>query len=305
MSQFQSSGNLGADRRYLWAEASEKQGDFAGAADLYAQAVESAPDWAAGWFALGKMLDATGQSTEAQAAFTRCLALAPGDALGAGVHLARLTGANSEMPAEYVAGLFDQYADRFDTHLTEALAYRGPAVVDAALRAIRPPPYGSVLDLGCGTGLMAAQLAGHCGPIDGIDLSPAMLRVAQTRGMYRTLLQADAAEGTARLAAQERYDMVLAADVLVYIGDLAPLLGAVHHALAADGLFAFTVQAFTVQDDGDAGYRIGQDMRFHHSEPYLRAAARNAGFTVRHLAPATTRQDKGEDVAGLVAIFSP
>jgi predicted TPR repeat methyltransferase len=298
MSRFQSSGDIAADRRYLWAEASEKDGDFAAALDLYQQAAEAAPQWAAAWFGLARMLEKAGREEEARAAFGRCLALAPGDALGASVHLARLAGSGAGMPAAYVAGLFDQYAERFEAHLTGALQYRGPEVLRAALAEVRPPPYGAVLDLGCGTGLMAAALVGLAGHCDGIDLSAAMLAEAARRGQYRRLVQADVVAGTWSLAMTERYDLVLAADVLVYLGDLAALLQAVRAALAPGGLFGFTVQA----GEG-TGYRIGEDMRFHHSEAYLRAAAAAAGFGVARLAAASTRQDGGRDVAGLVAIF--
>lgn len=50
------------------------------------------------------------------------------------------------------------------------------------------PPDPTILDVGCGTGLIGVRLsqAGY-GTIDGIDLSPAMIERAAARGCYRNL----------------------------------------------------------------------------------------------------------------------
>lgn len=302
MSAFRSSGDLAADRRYLWGDASRKDGDQVGAADLFRQAIELAPYWPSGWFALGEVLAAAGDSAAARAAFTRCLALEPADVLGAGARLARIEGRSSELPAAYVAGLFDEYAPRFDDHLTGALAYRGPAVlIDAIGRQCvgmgREMRFERVADLGCGTGLMAQALGPRAGIVDGVDLSPRMLTEAAKRGLYRRLVASDVVEFLAETP--ERYDLIVAADVLVYLGDLMPLFAAVRHALADAGLFAFTVQA-----EAGTGYSLGADMRFAHSEAYLARIAAEAGLKLRLIEAVSTRQDAGRDVPGLVAVLT-
>src|SRR3954447_19432537 len=113
-----SSGNLAADRRYDYARGAAGDGDHAAAADLCEQALELAPDWAPAWFALGEARGALGENDAAQAALARALACDPQDSQGAGLRLARLRGETPARPPDaYVRDLFDQYADRFETHL--------------------------------------------------------------------------------------------------------------------------------------------------------------------------------------------
>lgn len=299
---FRSSGDLAADRRYLWGEGALADKDFSGAADLFRQAVEVAPGWAAGWFAYGKAASAAGDTGAARAALARCLALEPEDALGAALLLARLDGTGTQMPAAYVAGLFDDYANRFDAHLTGALAYRGPQVLRAALKAActqlgRPLRFGATLDLGCGTGLMAGAIADIAAPIDGVDLSSRMLAKARAGGLYRRLAGGDAV--AALRTHDEACDLILAADVVVYIGDLAPLFAAARARLAAGGLFAFTAQRHA-----GAGFALGEDLRFSHAAAYLEETAVRAGLQVILRDAVSTRRDAGTDVPGLVVVLS-
>jgi predicted TPR repeat methyltransferase len=295
----QSSGDLNADRRYGYAQDLLKERDFAAAADLFRQVLELAPDWAPAWFGLGEALELSGDAPDALAAFRRALALAPDDALGAGVRMVRLGDADGGMRAGYVAALFDQYADRFDHHLTTALKYRGPDIIMQALHALYGPRKKSffferAMDLGCGTGLMAQAIRRSVGVIDGVDLSPAMVALARKRHLYRALIVGDL---VAALAGRDD-TLLLAADVLVYIGDLAPLFAAAATALSPLGLFAFTVQAH----DGE-GFILGQDLRYHHSLPYIGMAAKPVGLSIRHAAPCITREDAGEPVKGHVVIL--
>jgi predicted TPR repeat methyltransferase len=296
-----SSGDLNADRRYGYARDLLKARDFVAAADLFRQVLELAPEWAPAWFGLGEALEQSGDPNTAIAAFCRSLELAPGDALGAKVRLARhgaadMTGA---MTPGYVAALFDQYADRFDHHLTGTLKYRGPDIIMQALHALYGPRKKSffferAMDLGCGTGLMSQAIRRNVGVIDGVDLSPAMVVLARKRHLYRELIVGDVVEA---LAGRE-YALLLAADVLVYIGDLARLFAAAAKALSPLGLFAFTVQAHDGED-----FILGQDLRYHHSMPYVATAAKAVGLRMLHSAPCITREDAGEPVKGHVVIL--
>lgn len=302
MTSFASSGDLSADRRYLWADASRKEGDLIAAVDLFAQAVELAPHWPAAWFALGEVAERSGDAERARVAFRTCLELAPDDPFGAGLHLSRLEGATAaQMPGRFVSQLFDDYADRFDDHLTMALAYRGPDVLREALRKVttaRPLYFPKVCDLGCGTGLMGAALDGMAGEIDGVDLSTKMLAKARATGRYHMLVPGDVTTFLAA-ATGPAYDLVIAADVFVYLGDLQPVLTAAARRTKAQGLLAFTVQSM----DG-VGYTLGADMRYAHSAAYLRDCAAGAGWQVALLEPSTTRKDAGQDVPGFVVVLS-
>src|SRR5215475_9898072 len=153
---FVSSGDLVADRRYRWAIDHARRGDFLAAADILAQTVELAPAFATAWFALGAIRDRLGDRAGAIAAFAKTRDADPDDYHGARLQLARLGSghATPAMSEAYVRRLFDQYAARFDTALTERLAYRGPAVLREAVEqavhaAQRPLRFAAMLDLGC------------------------------------------------------------------------------------------------------------------------------------------------------------
>lgn len=293
-----SSGNLTADRRYATAQALRAEGDAAAAADVMAQALELAPAWMEGRFALAEMLADAGQRDAAVAAYQAYLVADPADSMGAAARLTLLDAAPvpASLPAAYVTRLFDEYAPRFDTALTERLAYRGPAVLKEAVARVRTERFSRVFDLGCGTGLSGAAFRDAADWLGGVDLSLAMVKKAQAKGLYDHL---QAGDMTAALAALDApCDLILAADVLVYVGELAPLFAAVRNALAPGGLFAFTVQR---TDEND--YTLGREQRYSHSRAYLERCARAAGFQVALLDDVVTRREAGKDVPGLVAVL--
>ncbi len=298
-----SSGDLNADRRYGYAQDLLKEHDFFAAADLFRQVLELAPEWAPAWFGLGDALEQLGEVPEAIVAFHR--ALPPADALGAGVRLARLGVAGVGMTPGYVAALFDEYADRFDDHLVKALNYRGPQIVVAALETVcaanaRAFHFDRAADLGCGTGLMAAAIWKHVDSMHGVDLSPAMIARARHSGFYSED-EPNCGDLMDYLASQEggTFDLLMAADVLVYLSDLSPVFNATRRVMDVHGLFAFTVQSLAGE-----GYVLGADLRYHHSEAYVRAVAKSCELSVRLLAPCVTRQDAGKPVDGFVVVVN-
>jgi predicted TPR repeat methyltransferase len=294
-----SSGDFSADRRYEWGQGALAAGDAEGARDLFAQAIEHAPEWPAAWFALAQALELLRRREEAREAYARTLALDPADAQGAALGLARLGGATpAAAPRAYVRTLFDQYAARFDQHLVQKLAYRGPEILREAIARVDPDRrFAHVLDLGCGAGLFAAAIVSRAEAISGVDLSPAMIEQARAKGLYARLA---AMELTEFLAAEpaESADLAAAADVFVYIGDLAPVFAQVARALRPGGLFAFTAQSGPSQ-----GFEVGEDLRFSHSEAYLRDLASAHDFAVAELVAVSTRKDRGADVPGWAAVL--
>ena len=302
---FVSSGDLIADRRYKWALDHAARGDLTGAADILAQTVELAPRFATAWFALGAIRDRMGDRGGAVAAFAHARDADPEDYHGARLQLARL-GAGEPTPAmseSYVRRLFDQYAGRFDTALTERLSYRGPAVlrdaVETVMRAAgRPLHFGALLDLGCGTGLGGAAFRDCTGRLVGVDLSPAMVAQAEAKGFYDRLAAADIAVFLAKEAADgARYDLVLAADVFVYVNDLALVMAAIPRVLMPGGLVAFTVETHSCD-----GAKLLPTLRYAHGERYIRDVLAAAGLALLHLAAATVRTEKGAPVDSLVVV---
>jgi predicted TPR repeat methyltransferase len=302
---FVSSGDLIADRRYKSAVELASRGDFAAAADVLTQTVDLVPRFATAWFALGAIRDRLGNRDGAIAAFEEARDADPEDYHGARLQLARLGAgkANPAMTESYVRRLFDQYAGRYDTALTERLHYRGPALlrdaVEVAMRAAgRPLRFGAMLDLGCGTGLGGAAFRPLVDRLVGVDLSPAMIAQAENKGLYDRLGTADLQSFlAAEIAAGGRYDLVLAADVFVYVNDLAPIFAAVTRILAPDGLLAFTAETHS----GD-GVKLLPTLRYAYGEPYLRgllAAARLASVSITE---AFVRTEKAEPVPGLAVV---
>lgn len=293
--------DLAAHRRLEFGLALRDEGDFEGAASVFEQAIELAPDWPEARFALADALQEAGRRDDAVAAFAAYLVRDPEDTMGATIRLALLGAAPQpdRLPDAYIKTLFDQYAPRFEESLVGRLSYEAPFHLREALDALWPvsAPEGRVLDLGCGTGLVGEALRRRAAWLEGIDLSPNMIEQARRKGVYDHLEVAEAV--TALTGSRGGFDIVCAADVLIYLGDLAPLFAAVRRTLVPDGLFAFTVQ----RTEGD-GFLLGGDHRYSHSRAYIERTAAQAGLRVRYLADAIYRTEKGRGVLGLVAILS-
>lgn len=236
-----------------------------------------------------------GRAEEAAETYRRVLALDPADGFGAQLALAKLgQGAVPERAgAAHVSALYDQYAGSFDQDLLGNLDYRGPEVIlDGLTRAGISGPL-DILDAGCGTGLAGLAVKKLARRLDGIDLSEKMAEQARARGVYDQVKVGDL------LALSGSYDLVIAADVLIYLGDLAPVMQAARTVLRPGGHFAFTVE----QGEGE-GYTLRPTGRFAHAEPYLRRLAREQGFAVTLLEPTVTRREAGAPVPGFLCLLS-
>ncbi|TAI66914.1 methyltransferase domain-containing protein [Bradyrhizobium sp. Leo170] len=301
---FLSSGDLVADRRYGFARDLQMRGDLAAAADLLEQAIELAPHFVSAWFVLGEIRQKLGEREAAIAAFRRARDGDPQDHHGASLHLMQLGAEGlSDMPKAYVQALFDQYAPRFDEALMRDLGYRGPsllyqAVLSARAAANKPASFKRGIDLGCGTGLGAAAFAKNVDRFIGIDLSPGMIEQARATGLYANLEVQDMLNGL-RDKDDASADLILAADAMVYVCDLAPVLSEAGRVLASGGVVAFTAETH----DGE-GVVIGDGLRYAHGESYIGAAIEAAGLNLSALQPASTRNEGKVPVPSLVVVAS-
>jgi len=302
---FISSGDLIADRRYQWALDYLARGDRAGAAEIFEQVLEAAPGFAGAWFALGGIREAEGDRERAIAAFVAARNADPQDYHGARLRLARL-GVGEATPAimqRHVRRLFDQHAPRFDQCLLQHLDYRAPQLLFEAVAAVAPSGgeltrFAAMLDLGCGTGLAGAAFRAGVDRLTGLDLSAAMIDEARRKALYDRLETGELIEFLAAEAtAKARYDLVVAADVLVYVEDLAAVAAAVRRVLEPGGLFGFTVETYA----GD-GVLLRESLRYAHGAAHVRAAMAGAGLNLAYLAEVATRTERGEPVAGLLGV---
>ncbi|HSY26791.1 MAG TPA: tetratricopeptide repeat protein [Burkholderiaceae bacterium] len=200
-------------------------------------------------------------------------------------------------PADYVKNLFDRYADHFDNHLQDVLHYRTPELLVAAVRKFGVGDACDTIDLGCGTGLCGPLLKPFSRSLVGVDLSPNMLDKALQREIYDQLACGDIVEFLQPKI--DCYDLAVAADVLVYVGDLAPVFRMLQGALRNGSVFAFSVE----DHDGD-GFVLRASHRFAHSADYLTSMASDFGFSIEAMESQVLRYDDGVAINGNLALMT-
>jgi predicted TPR repeat methyltransferase len=258
------------------------------------------PNHAISWNNRGNALVAMGRHEEAIPCFDKALALQP-DLETAKVNrelaLLELRKLN-RLPPNMTRALFDDFSPYYDSKMLDVLGYRGHlhvrAMAERAVPGLKAPM--RLLDLGCGTGLVgdAFKDIATGGRLDGIDLSPRMIEAARGRAIYDELILGD----LDTVLAQEgrSYDLILAADTIIYIGDLAATFKGVMRRLAPGGFFVFTCES---KEGG--GWEQTEANRFRHSESYLRGQATSAGFSVAELITCELRSESSKPVTGYAA----
>jgi predicted TPR repeat methyltransferase len=242
-------------------------------------------------FALGCAWLEVGEPGKALEAFDQ---LEADDEVAPRIAAARAMRAQPRSDAGYVRHLFDQFAADYDARMISELGYQAPRILRELAAMVMPGRDAlDVLDLGCGTGLGGLAFKDLARRLDGIDLSPTMVEKARARGIYDRLAVGDieAIEGT--------YDLLIAADTLVYLGDLSQIFAAASLSLRPGGVFLFTVEA-----KGGDGFELGPKRRWRHSEVYLRQQAARTGFEVAGLLACSPRSETGQPVEGFAAAFS-
>ncbi|MDX1902193.1 MAG: tetratricopeptide repeat protein [Gammaproteobacteria bacterium] len=198
-------------------------------------------------------------------------------------------------PAEYITTLFDAYADHYDEHLTQALDYVLPKLFLQAADLSKKISL-DILDIGCGTGLCSAPFKPYAKTLTGVDLSEKMLNYAKQKNIFDTLIQNNIESFLETQSAA--YDLILAGDVLVYIGELDTLFSRVHTALRKNGVFLFNTEIADEQD-----YQMNQSGRYGHSKSYLTSLAEKFHFTITQMKKITSRLQNNQPVYGYLCVF--
>lgn len=267
------------------------------AAQAWEQAVALDHRFVAAWVDLGSLMRELGRPDRARECLQRALALGAEDPL-IRFQLACLedtVSAPEAPPPSYVAQLFDSYADGFDEHLVQRLGYCAPQVLADGLHRLAPGRFRHALDLGCGTGLCAPALAPLTERLDGVDLSAAMLDKARALGRYTELAQADVVAHLRQT--RHRHDLVVAADVFIYVGALEAAFAGIAQSLTLGGVCCFSVESCEDRDD----YVLRQSLRYAHSARYVRRLAQAHGLDLLAIEPHPLRHDEREAVQGLYA----
>lgn len=281
--------------------AAEREDDVFEALALVDEALAEAPDDDALWMTRGAALARLGQPVAALASFEEAAALAPERA--ACEHLVTALGGRgfAQPLLGEVVELFDRYAGHFEEHLVEGLGYQGHALLVAATLAAAGDDARDweILDLGCGTGLCAPLLRPVAKGLRGVDASSEMVARARERGRYDEVWVADLVYALAMEPAAS-LDLLTAADVLGYVGDLRAPLQEAARALRSGGRFAFTVE---VLESASRPWALGPRRRVAYAEAYLRAEAAQHGFAIEHLDGALLRREEGAPVQGHVVVL--
>ena len=222
--------------------------------------------------------------------------------------LSALSGTNPEHPVEgYVRQLFDTSAATFDRELVSKLGYDIPReMIEAVLEvAGAPQERWEVLDLGCGTGLVGEQVAPYCRRLVGVDLAPNMIERARDRNLYTDLRCADLMHVLALEARKtDRFDVVTAADVFIYVGKLDAVVPAIRKVLRPGGWFAFSAEAVeSTPGVSTSEFRLGIMGRYAHGADYLRRLAAQNEFDVELLRPTRIRFEHRRPVEGWLTVW--
>jgi predicted TPR repeat methyltransferase len=200
--------------------------------------------------------------------------------------------------AAFVRALFDCYAESFDEHL-QSLNYCGPQTLRAAINRVMPGRSDlDIVDLGCGTGLSGLAFKSLARHFTGVDFSSRMLVRARRRKIYDRLVESDIVEALQTLPPP--YDLIIAADVLIYMGGLEDLFAEIKRILRSQGCFAFTVEKS--EKDGQ-DYLLQKSRRYAHSENYIRRLADMNSLDVLSAEPFIMRREAQKGIEALAFVL--
>ncbi len=289
-----------ADRRIGLALAAEltKQGRYAEAEDPWRSALAGDPDDAFALMWLGVCLVELDRKAEARAVLEQAEGQLPGNPT-LQFYLAIARGETPRTQPGWMAqAIFDEVAGRFDVSLVGQLKYRVPRRVAEILLARDAGRNLSVLDLGCGTGLLGVYLGRVAGPFVGVDLSARMIEEAGRHGIYTELRQGDLQEELRRTA-PDTYDCVTANDVFVYVGDVSTVIPAAYRILRKGGVLIFSCE---LAEESEGALVLRPSRRYAHSRRSIEELCRDAGFARCVVEPFDLRLEANVPVAGFIAV---
>jgi len=267
------------------------------AASVYEKAIALDPKSADARIGYGTAQIATGDRAGALASFEECLGVQPSNEAAAFM-AAALRGQGLPPNARTIRTSFDRYAETFEGHLVDVLGYRMPFLMAETLTIEHPSPFAAVLDLGCGTGLMGDSLSpDRATVIDGVDLAPRMIEVTRRKGRYGKLVAGDIVDYL-RACTPGSYDLVVSADVFIYVGPLEPVFSEVARVLSAGSLFCFSVE-HTATDD----YEVQASSRYAHGVGYIDRLSKRFGYERVTSSLAPLRHENGSDIIGRLELL--
>ena len=272
-------------------------GELEKARESFVKVIALKPNYAEAYYNLGNTLKELDRLEEAESNYKKALEFKP-DYQSAKHMLASLTGETpSSSPRVFVENLFDGYASKFDSSLVGKLEYKTPLLIAEILKRQSPErSLGSVLDLGCGTGLVGVEIKELCLNLEGIDVSNLMLRKAKQKNIYDKLLQRDIVEYL--LSEELNFDYFISSDVFVYIGDLSDIFRLVKSRNRSNGKLVFT----TENQEKD-GFSLLKSGRYSHSKTYIEGLCKRFNFTLSYFETVKLRKERGQFISGGVYLL--
>lgn len=194
-------------------------------------------------------------------------------------------------PRKYVEGLFDTFAESFDDMLVNKLEYNTAKIAEILKLNIPDNDITKILDMGCGTGLLAPYLKTYCDHLIGIDVSQKMLKKAEVGNHYTNLIHSDIVDYIRKT--KDKFDLFIAADVLVYIGDLDLLFKLIKQSNSSGGWLAFSTEHIETST-----YELRSSGRYAHSKSYIDSLCEKYGYAIKDFAVENLRKEKGEFLSG-------
>ena len=261
------------------------------AIELYKKAISLDPNDSDAHYNLGNALKELDRLEEAVDEYTHALALKP-EFSQASYMLSSLTeDTPDKAPKIWVEQLFDQYADKFDVSLA-SLEYHLPQIItNVVLNNHAGGTLGSVVDLGCGTGLTGMPLKEHCLNIEGVDLSKSMLKKAEEKAIYSRLTCCDILEFLS--SADLNFDYFICADTLIYIGDLSEVFRLIKSRNQTAGKFIFSTEL-----TNKAKFYLEKTARYSHSEDYIKNLCEVYNYKLSHFEKINLRSERGQMIDG-------
>ena len=270
----------------------KKQGMLEEAIDAYNKALTIKPDYVEAFNNMGNALKEQGKMEEALEAYQKALAIKP-DYAGPLHTVSALTGITTNTaPRDYVEKLFDEYAEKFDDSLLNKLEYRTPKIISDLARNLHGTgSMGSILDLGCGTGLLGVELKKYCSSLEGVDLSQKMLKQAKNIDVYNKLNHMDIVEYLSK--SNLDFDYFMSTDVFVYVGELSDVFRLIKSRNKRRGKLIFSTEHTELN-----GFHLEQSGRYSHSRSYIEALCLEFDYYMSHFSIGKLRKEKGQFLSG-------
>ena len=273
------------------------KGQISDAIDILEALIKDNPDDALLFNMLGGCYFSQGQPDMAIKYYEKALTIKPDYAVPQHMLNALTGNTSTEPPKEYVKNLFDDYAERFDDSLIKQLGYKLPFLIKELILKLDPKRkiFEKVIDLGCGTGLTGKELRDISNNLTGIDISSNMVAKTRELDVYDHLIVGDIVDILS--SSKEKYDLFIALDVLVYIGELTKIFKTVRNCCNKNALFIFSIESQL-----DDGYSLLKTGRYSHSENYILKTAFD-GFKLIESHEVNLRKEKEVWIDGKIFIF--